>query len=281
MPVSAATLSAQMQVSENRPNAGFPDTTCGPSSLSFALANLNLTTWNQAYQAQFTVSPVLATPTGVSAALAAAGALTIGQAYYYKVTATGAQGETLPSAEATATPTSGNQSITVSWTAVTNAVGYNVYRGTTPGGENFLVGSTTSAVTFTDNGTTGAAATLPASNTTGYLDFSLLNFTTFVEGPVSFGHALAGIFLPLTTSGTGAGCIVGPSPSNGFGVNVNQGWWLNTSSGNPVHIGGCLLTSAATSDAGQPVALSNQFIRITNPGTGPLVILVGILGSTT
>lgn len=118
-------------------------------------------------------NPELAAPGGVAAALAAGGTLTVNQAYYYKVTTTNG-GESTPSSEVTATPTAGNQTVNVSWTGVTGAAGYKVYRGTAAGGENLLVAtitapdaSTAPATSFADNGVAGSSATPPAANTTG------------------------------------------------------------------------------------------------------------------
>ena len=73
--------------------------------------------------------------------------LTNGQAYYYRVTAVGAAGESALSAEVSGTPkvllipdapqnatvTSNNGQNTVSWDAVADAASYNIYWGTSPG----------------------------------------------------------------------------------------------------------------------------------------------------
>jgi hypothetical protein len=88
------------------------------------------------------------------------GTLTTGT-YYYKVTAIdGAGGETNASAEVSVAVTS-PQVVTLTWNVVPNAFGYNVYRGTSPGGETLLVGTNlpvlqvapgTLTVTFVDTG---------------------------------------------------------------------------------------------------------------------------------
>src|SRR5262249_4513512 len=69
--------------------------------------------------------------------------------YYYKVSALNANGESLPSLEAFATPhegsaptapagllaVPGNGQVRLSWTGAAGASSYNVYRGTSPGGD--------------------------------------------------------------------------------------------------------------------------------------------------
>ena len=90
-----------------------------------------------------------------------------GTLYFYKVTAVGTGGEGARSTEASATPvapllaptgvstTAGDATATVSWLAVSGATTYNVYRGTSAGGEGataFATGLTT--ISFTDNGLT-------------------------------------------------------------------------------------------------------------------------------
>ncbi|MGA2031633.1 MAG: fibronectin type III domain-containing protein [Thermoguttaceae bacterium] len=76
--------------------------------------------------------------------------VTFGSNYYYEVTAVDAGGASLPSNEAaaltipaapsgltaTASNVGGTPQVTLNWTASTGAAGYNVYRGTTPGGES-------------------------------------------------------------------------------------------------------------------------------------------------
>ncbi len=75
-----------------------------------------------------------------------------------------ASGETVPSPEITVTLTS-SKTITLTWTAMTGAASYNVYRGTASGGEQ-LVGSPTSA-SFADTGYTASSA-IPAPADTSF-----------------------------------------------------------------------------------------------------------------
>lgn len=101
----------------------------------------------------------------VTAALATGGSLVVATAYYYVVTAiNGAGAETVQSAQATATPTTGNQTIALSWAAVAGAASYKVYRSTVTGSfvTPALAGSPTTA-SFSDNGVTPTAGAPPAA----------------------------------------------------------------------------------------------------------------------
>jgi hypothetical protein len=121
-------------------------------------------------------------PIGLTATLAAGGYLTAGQTYYYRITATTVN-ETQPSAEVNATPTGGNLSVTLSWTALAGAISYQVYRGTTTAGESVLVATIPSgaATTWTDNGATATAAT-PPTTSTAVLSEPVLNAPSVVAG---------------------------------------------------------------------------------------------------
>jgi fibronectin type 3 domain-containing protein len=110
--------------------------------------------------------------TGVTTTTYADQAVANGQTYYYFVTALNGNPSPLPSESAhstevstttltlpptnvTATP--GHAVVTLNWTAPTGAVSYNVYRGTSSGGESLLTsGVTTTSYTDTavSNGTT-------------------------------------------------------------------------------------------------------------------------------
>ena len=87
--------------------------------------------------------------TGLTAASYSDTTVTNGTKYYYKVAASNTAGTGAQSAEASATPeppapaaptgltaTAGNASVTLNWTASSGATSYNVYRGTTAGGES-------------------------------------------------------------------------------------------------------------------------------------------------
>jgi hypothetical protein len=86
---------------------------------------------------------------------------------YYAVTALNAQGESLPS-EVSVSSAETNNTVTLSWGAVTGATGYKVYRGNAAGGENVMY-SPGNVLTFTDVGTGGTAATKPPKTNTSAL----------------------------------------------------------------------------------------------------------------
>jgi hypothetical protein len=91
------------------------------------------------------------------------GTLTSGNKYWV-VTAVDANGETTRSSEVTSVLTGSTSSAVLSWTGSPGAVSYNVYRGTTAGGETTLVANTPNT-TYTDTGAAGTSVTPPSTNT--------------------------------------------------------------------------------------------------------------------
>src|SRR5208283_645668 len=107
-------------------------------------------------------TPALAT--GITATSYTDTTASNGTIYYYKVAAVNAGGTSPLSAEVSATPepsapsaptgltaTAGNASVKLSWTASAGATSYNVYRGTTAGGESTTALATgITATSYTD-----------------------------------------------------------------------------------------------------------------------------------
>lgn len=105
-----------------------------------------------------TVAPVGA-PTQTAPSTAASGGTIANGTYYLKITATTANGESLPSGEQNITTTgAGISTITANWNAVTGATGYKVYIGTAAGQENLVatVGAVTTDTLTALPGTSGS-----------------------------------------------------------------------------------------------------------------------------
>jgi hypothetical protein len=104
----------------------------------------------------------LQAPAGVTAVASGGGGVLTSGTYYYEVTAFGPNGESLPSDEVSA-QVAGPGKVDVSWTAVTGAGGYRVYRAPFPGRDQMLYRVRTNS--FTDKGlgaTVGATPVFPA-----------------------------------------------------------------------------------------------------------------------
>jgi len=99
--------------------------------------------------------------TGVTTASYSDAGLTNGTKYYYKVAAVNTAGTSALSSEVSATPeppapatpagltaAAGNASVVLSWTASSGATSYNVYRGTTAGGESATAAASGITTTF-------------------------------------------------------------------------------------------------------------------------------------
>lgn len=85
--------------------------------------------------------------------------------YYYVVTALNAVGEALKSNEVSIVTTGTTSTVSLTWSAVTGATSYRVYRGTAAGAQNvfYAPGNVTS---FTDTGAANTAGSPPSTNTT-------------------------------------------------------------------------------------------------------------------
>ena len=118
----------------------------------------------------------MAVPTGVSAAAAAGGSLADGT-YYYRVTALDGVGETIGSAEVNATTSGTDNSVTISWTAVTGAAKYRVYGRASGAQDQYWETTSTS---YTDDGTDGTSGTVPTT-TTAYMH--KVNASSFYANP--------------------------------------------------------------------------------------------------
>lgn len=127
----------------------------------------------------------LGAPVGLAVAAGAAGVLN--GTYKWEVTALdGAGGETVVSSEITQTLT--NQKGTVTWTAVTNATGYNIYRTKVGGATGTELFSGTSATnSYTDNVADNALTVAPPFvDTTQVTQFYMLTVPSYNAAQIVF-----------------------------------------------------------------------------------------------
>lgn len=131
----------------------------------------------------------LPVPAGLAGVASAGGALAAGT-YFYVVTATNFYGETTGSVALSKTVTAAQQ-VALSWTAVTGATGYRVYRGASSGAVFHIADVTTNA--YNDAGGQTPTTSPPLTNTTrsaqAYEALSLLRQITpaHIDLDVGFG----------------------------------------------------------------------------------------------
>jgi len=126
---------------------------------------------------------------GPAPVVAASGGTFTAGTYYYKATSLTSRGESTASQEVSVT-VAANGTVTFNWAPQTFATGYNIYRGTTSGGENVKVASNVAGPSWTDTGTAGTAATPPTTDTSGNANASgLAERVTGSDSvhPVDFG----------------------------------------------------------------------------------------------
>ncbi|MBF0342919.1 MAG: hypothetical protein HQL06_01685 [Nitrospirae bacterium] len=169
-------------------------------------ANGKLVQFISANKAYFnTYLSTLSTPTLNSAANASGGALTASTTYYYKVSASDGSNITPLSNERNAATTSANKKITISWSAVTGATDYIVWRGTSSGGENVYYDTGSTLTSFTDDGSyTYISGTPPTA-----IDDSIISYT---RGSDTTGSRSRTVTLSGTTNTWKLGDIVYSTP---------------------------------------------------------------------
>jgi hypothetical protein len=103
---------------------------------------------------------MLKAPTGVGATGSTTGGTLPAGTYFYKVTALKGNEESLGSTQVSVTTTGATSSVSVTWTAVSGATSYRVYRGTSSNAQNTFY--TDDASPFVDTGGAGTGGTVPA-----------------------------------------------------------------------------------------------------------------------
>ena len=105
----------------------------------------------------------LAAPTGLGGTAFTTGGTLANGTYYYKVTALNANGETIGSAEINRAVTGPTGRVDLTWTAVSGATSYRIYRGTSTGAQNVYYTSATNS--YSDTGSAGTSGTVPGTAT--------------------------------------------------------------------------------------------------------------------
>lgn len=116
--------------------------------------------------------------------------------YYYVITSINATGETGPSAEVSATISDTTKKATLTWTQVTGATGYKIYRSTVSGTYTTPALRTTigsgATVTFEDDGSAVGAGAVPSANTTGGAAPNYGTAPSLGTTPINFGSVAVG-----------------------------------------------------------------------------------------
>lgn len=219
--------------------------------------------------------------------------------YYYRVSATTAQGETIPCPEVSQVTSGSSSTVTVSWTQVTNATGYKVYGRST--GAELLMSTITSGSTtsFIDTGavTPGAAlnltdttadtgqinwgaAVIPSVASTKY-GYDILQFTDSLQPTypifvrIDYGAAnISGgtntqLWYTIGTSSNGSGTIQAASQfpnsvTTVFSLNGASATWVSATPF-PVYV---------DSDGGASLAITGWMNVGTTPTTSGVVALI-------
>ncbi|GBU22228.1 N-acetylmuramoyl-L-alanine amidase [Fibrobacteres bacterium R8-0-B4] len=205
--------------------------------------------------------------------------LSSGMTYYYKVSASNGMGEesaqSFPPASATTTlnpPTSvsasatSSSSITVSWSQVIGAAGYNVYRSTSASGPYYQVG-TSSSTSYTDNNL--------SPSTTYYYKVSAYNNNN-VESSQSSQSASATTALNTPAAPTNVSASL--TPSGGITVSWSSvsgavGYYVyrsTSASGYYSQVGTSYSTSYTNNNLSAGTAYFYKVSAYNSAGEGPL-----------
>lgn len=143
------------------PNFVGPEGPTGPGPTGTAVAAVALSV-GQLINFFTIATPVLNAPsTATTGGTLAAGT------YYYRIAATGVNGETLPSNEVSQVTTGSTSVVTLGWTAIDGAAQIKIYRGTAAGAENVYFTTSGTATSFTDTGGASSSGSPSATDTTG------------------------------------------------------------------------------------------------------------------
>ncbi|MGO8669784.1 MAG: fibronectin type III domain-containing protein [Capsulimonadaceae bacterium] len=191
-----------------------------------------------------------AVATGITATLFANTGLSNGTTYYYKVAAVNASGTSAKSSEVSAEPSTSlpsiptgltgrgsNSSVILTWTSSSGATSYNIYNGTTSGGES------TTAVATGVTGTTYTNSGL-ANETTYYFTIAAVNASgTSPQSAEASALTLPGGPAGLTATAGNVQVGLSWTPDTGAtSYNVYRGTTSGGESATPIATGGTSTT---------------------------------------
>ncbi len=160
----------------------------------------------------------LSRPFGLAAALGGGGgAWGATGTYGWKVTALNAVGETVGSFEATFNVTDMTKQVALTWTTISGATSYKVYRTPTPGtyGASTLIATLGATGSYNDTGSAGSAGAPPAQNTSGDWKQS----TPAASGGGAFA---AGTYFWTVAAYDSTGVLLAISRESTLAVTLNQ-----------------------------------------------------------
>jgi fibronectin type 3 domain-containing protein len=210
------------------------------------------------------------TVTNVAGTNAVNAGLTNGVTYFYVVSATNSSGESAYSTEASATPlpavpatpatvnaTAGDTQVALSWSAVSNATGYNVKSSLTNGGTYAVIRTNLNSLTFTNTGL--------VNGTTYYYVVSALNLGGESTNSVQASALPVSLVPPQLQIGLNAGQLQFTWPADRIG-------WRLVAQTNRVSVGlttnwFTVSNSSATNQMFVPAVTTNGavFFRLTYP----------------
>ncbi len=196
-----------------------------------------------------------------------------------------------PAAPTSLVATAGNASVSLTWTGSTGATSYNVYRGTSSGGESITpIATFVTQTNYTDasaaNGTTYyyEVAAVNAAGTSGMS----IEASAKPQAPVNPTFTLAASSPAMVAPGTSATSTVTVSSANGYAGMVSIACALTSSPGNAQDLPSCssgastVTLSSGTTSGTTTVTVSSTASMAENrrgwTGGGAILALLVLLG---
>jgi hypothetical protein len=162
---------------------------------------------------------LLSPPSGLVGVGAGSGGTLAAGDWFYVVTATNANGETTVSNEVSVTVTGTTSKVVLDWQQAGSGnfgpTNYNVYRGSTSGGENKLLTTVSgSTLTYTDTGGAGTTATPPTTNgaTASFPVWVPVSISQLLPGPYSMPESAFSSYSGLSSAAGIGSFAIPPQP---------------------------------------------------------------------